>query len=85
MSVRTFEIEYGPSAIRDLDRLPERERSQILRKIERLRKGLHGDIKRLHEAEYSYRLRSGDYRILFDLEQDLIIIRRVGHRRDIYE
>jgi mRNA-degrading endonuclease RelE of RelBE toxin-antitoxin system len=39
----------------------------VLRKIERLQLGLHGDIKRLHEAEAMYRLRMGDYRILFDV------------------
>jgi mRNA-degrading endonuclease RelE of RelBE toxin-antitoxin system len=49
----------------DLDRLPTRVRAQILRKIERLEDGLFGNIKRLHEAEATYRLRMGDYRILF--------------------
>jgi len=85
MSARTFEIEYGKSAIVDLDSLPERSRSQILKKIERLRHGLHGNIKRLHEVDYTYRLRMGDYRVLFDVEADVIIIRRVGHRKDIYD
>jgi len=85
MPTRTFEIEYGLSAIEDLDSLPERPRNQILRKVERLRSGLHGDIKRLHEADYTYRLRMGDYRVLFDLEGDVIIIRRVGHRKNIYD
>lgn len=33
---------------------------EILRKIERLQHGLHGDIKRLREAEAAYRLRMGD-------------------------
>jgi len=84
MPTRTFEIEYGASAIRDLDTLPERVRNQILRKIETLRLGLHGNIKRLHEADYTYRLRIGDYRALFDVERDTIIIRRVGHRKEIY-
>jgi mRNA-degrading endonuclease RelE of RelBE toxin-antitoxin system len=29
-------------------------------------------------------LRMGDYRVLFDVEGKLIIIRRVGHRKEIY-
>jgi mRNA interferase RelE/StbE len=85
MPTRTFEIEYGASAIEDLDRLPERSRSQIIKKIDRLELGLHGNIKRLHQADYSYRLRMGDYRVLFDVEGKVIIIRRVGHRKDIYD
>ncbi|MDP2630801.1 MAG: type II toxin-antitoxin system RelE/ParE family toxin [Candidatus Uhrbacteria bacterium] len=32
----------------------------------------------------SYRFRIGDYRVIFDLEDDGIIILLVGHRRDIY-
>jgi len=32
----------------------------------------------------SYRFRVGDYRIVFDIEKDKIVVLRVGHRRDIY-
>ena len=32
----------------------------------------------------SYRFRIGDYRVVFDLEGDQIVILRVGHRREIY-
>jgi mRNA interferase RelE/StbE len=82
---RRYQIEYGPSALDDLDHAPARERAQILRKIERLEQGLHGDIKRLHGAEAAYRLRMGDYRILFDVEGDVIVIRRIGNRKDVYD
>jgi len=80
-----YQIEYGPSALEDLDGLPAPRRTQILRKIERLEHGLHGDIKRLHEAEAMYRLRMGDYRILFDVAEDVIVIRRIGNRKDVYD
>jgi mRNA interferase RelE/StbE len=85
MNGQRFQIEYGGSSLDDLDGLPARERSQILRKIERLQLGLHGNIKRLREAEAGYRLRMGDYRILFDVANDVIIIRRIGNRKDIYD
>ena len=68
MNGHRFQIEYGVSALEDLDGLPARERAQVLRKIERLQFGLHGDIKRLRQAEAMYRLRMGDFRVLFDLE-----------------
>lgn len=32
----------------------------------------------------SYRFRIGDYRVVFDIEGDEIVILRIGHRRDIY-
>ncbi len=56
-----------------------------MRKIERLQHGQPGDIKRLRQAEAAYRLRMGDYRVLFDVEGDVIVIRRVGDRKNIYD
>jgi len=32
----------------------------------------------------SYRFRIGDYRVIFDIEGDEIIVLRVGHRKEIY-
>jgi mRNA-degrading endonuclease RelE of RelBE toxin-antitoxin system len=85
MNGQLYQIEYGPSALGDLDGLPARERIQVLRKIERLKHGLVGNIKHLHAAEAAYRLRSGDYRILFDVEGRVIVIRRIGNRKDVYD
>ena len=85
MNGNRYRIEYGVSALDDLDRLPKRERVQVLRKIERLQLGLQGNIKRLREADTAYRLRLGDYRILFDVVENVIIIRRIGNRKDIYD
>ena len=85
MNGQRYQIEYGPSALADLEDLPARERAQILRKIERLEHGLHGNIKHLHDAEAAYRLRMGNYRILFDVADDVILIRRIGNRKDVYD
>jgi mRNA interferase RelE/StbE len=85
MNGRRYRIEYGLTSQADLESLPGKIRKQILRKIDRLKSGLHGDIKRLHHAETAYRLRMGDYRILFDVEGDVIVIRRIGDRKEIYD
>jgi len=85
MNGQRYQIEYGPSALDDLDNLPARERAQVLRKIERLELGLHGNIKHLHAAEAAYRLRMGDYRILFDVADRVIVIRKIGNRKDVYD
>ncbi|MBA3962988.1 MAG: type II toxin-antitoxin system RelE/ParE family toxin [Chthoniobacterales bacterium] len=82
---RRFRIEYGNRAIEDLESLPARIRQQVLRKIGRFQSGLHGDIKRLREADRVYRLRMGNHRILFDVSDDLIIIRRIGNRKNVYD
>ena len=63
-----YEIIYSEPASADLDGLPPRQAGQIVKKIGRLRAGLHGDMKRLQKHDVTYRLRMGDYRILFDVE-----------------
>jgi mRNA interferase RelE/StbE len=70
MRATSYRIEYSHSAIRDLDNLTSKVRNQILRKIDRLHDGLDLNIKRLTNDDYTYRLRMGDYRILFDVEGD---------------
>ena len=85
MNGHRFQIVYGASAIGDLESLPDEQRWQVLRKIERLQGGLVGNIKRLKGGESAYRLRMGDYRVLFDVEGDAIMIRRIGNRKDIYD
>ncbi|NET48262.1 MAG: type II toxin-antitoxin system RelE/ParE family toxin [Merismopedia sp. SIO2A8] len=45
---------------------------------------LAGDVKRLTNFTPEYRLRVGDYRILFEIDNSAIIIYRVKHRRNAY-
>ena len=46
---------------------------------------MHGNIKRLQNADVGFRLRMGDYRVLFDVIGDKILIQRIGNRKDVYE
>ncbi len=80
-----MEIEITDGALQNLAALPKREAAQVLNKIARLRNGLVGDIKRLHEADYGFRLRAGRYRVLFDLDGDTIVIQKIGDRKDVYD
>jgi mRNA interferase RelE/StbE len=80
-----YRIEYADSALDDLRSLPKREADQILRKILRLENGLHGNIKKLQKSDFGFRLRMGDYRVLFDVIGDKILIQRIGNRKDIYD
>jgi mRNA interferase RelE/StbE len=45
---------------------------------------LAGDIKKLKGASKLYRLRVGDYRVLFELEGDLATVYDVSNRKDAY-
>ena len=85
MSSRRFHVEYASLAVENLRVLPKTIAAQIIRKISRLEGGLTCNIKKLRQADFGYRLRMGDYRILFDVEDDTIVIQKIGHRKDIYE
>ena len=78
-------LEYTETALNDLEQLPPRIAAQIVRKIDRLQQGLRGDIKRLTNYDHDYRLRSGDFRILFDVSGDKIIIQRIKNRKEAYD
>ena len=79
-----YTIEFSLRAARDLESLSPEIARRIVAKIRGLREGMVGDIKRLTGYRPAYRLRIGDYRALFDVESERIIIRRVRHRREAY-
>lgn len=57
---------------------------RVLGKIRGLENGLSGDLKRLTNFTPEYRLRVGDYRVLFEIEGDRVIIYRIRHRSRAY-
>ena len=79
-----LKIEFKPRARKDLSGLPAADQSRILQKVGMLQHGLTGDIKRLTNFTPEYRLRVGDYRILFEVVEDSVIVYRILHRRDAY-
>lgn len=58
---------------------------RIVAKIERMRNNLAGDVKRLRAFAPNYRLRVGDWRVLFDVNGTTITIHDVKHRSDAYD
>jgi len=80
----TFEVRFKPRAVRDLSDLPLPERRRVLAKVEALQTDLQGDVKHLTNYSPEYRLRVGEYRVLFELEGAIIVVYRVRHRREAY-
>lgn len=82
-----YRVVLLPAAQRELDRVParafERIKDRLLALAEDPRP--HGALK-LAGVEGVYRVRVGDYRILFQVEDDtlLVVVVRLGHRRDVY-
>lgn len=80
----SYAIELKPQAIKDCKKLQQNDVQRIFEKIEQLQENLKGDVKKLTNFTPEYRLRVGQYRILFEIEQDVIIIYRILHRKDVY-
>jgi mRNA interferase RelE/StbE len=80
----SYTVELKPQAMKDCKKLPQKEVQRIFEKIEHLQENLQGDVKKLTNFTPEYRLRVGQYRILFEIEQDVIIIYRVLHRKEVY-
>ena len=81
-----YEVEIRPRAVRDFDNLSRDVAGRIIAKIQAMRDNLRGDVKRLTNHTPEYRLRVGDYRIIytFDAAASVIHLLAVGHRREIY-
>jgi mRNA interferase RelE/StbE len=79
-----YELAIMKRAVRELADLDRETAARILAKIEFLREDLAGDVKRLTNRWPGYRLRVGDYRVLFAVVDHKIEVHRVLHRRDAY-
>ncbi|QSJ19353.1 type II toxin-antitoxin system RelE/ParE family toxin [Nostoc sp. UHCC 0702] len=84
----SYSVSFEPESITDLDNLAQVVRLRILNKIEWLSVNFEQITPLALTGEWSgfYKLRVGDYRVIyeFDTENQLIIITRIGHRREIY-
>jgi len=80
-----YSIDWKESAIKELEKLDRSISSRVFKNVEELKEGLvKKDVKRLQRSTY-FRLRVGDYRIIFSLEDNTITILKMGHRKNIYK
>ncbi len=83
--MRGHEIVFAPQSIKDLKRISRDRASLILLKIDGLKHDHEGNVKRLKNFFPKYRLRVGDYRVLFEVEDGVIVVYRILHRRMAYD
>ena len=79
-----YRIDFKPKALKDLDSLQRDDASRVVERINRLRNNLEGDVKHLTNFTPEYRLRVGDFRVLFELAGNQITVYRIVNRRDAY-
>jgi mRNA interferase RelE/StbE len=84
--VASYKLLIKRSAAKELEAIPSAQRGRIARKIQQLAADArpHGSEKL--SGQEKYRLRQGDYRILYEIDEkaSTVTIVKVGHRRDVY-
>ena len=69
-----YNIEITRKALKQAIKIPERERTRIFAGIRNLADSeTWGDVQKLVNHEYGYRLRVGNYRVLFNATADLTV------------
>jgi mRNA interferase RelE/StbE len=80
-----YRLEIKEEALQQLRALPKEHRRQIGWKIDALQTDLSGDVKKLAARTHEYRMRVGQFRVLFMLEGDLLSVYAVKDRKNAYE
>ena len=84
----SYRVDFTTAAARQIRKLPRPARERILEVVESL-----GEEPRPHGArklvgeETAWRIRAGDYRVIYDVFDDVLVVTvvRAGHRRDVYD
>lgn len=83
----SYEIRWKRSAIKELKRLPSHVVKRILVSVEALAQEPRPQgTRKLVGSENSYRIRVGEYRVVYTVLDNALVIEivRVGHRSDVY-
>ncbi len=81
-----YNVFIKSSAVRNLEKIPKKIAQQIVKRINSLAQDPrpHGNEKL--SGEEKYRVRQGDYRIVYGIDDDRQIVEvvKIGHRREVY-
>lgn len=75
-------IEYNREAIKHISKMDKHTKQRLKNAIEKLPAG---DVKKLQGYLVDYRLRVGDLRVIFSVEDDIITVKDVLPRGQVYK
>lgn len=80
-----YKIEFDKRAIKFISKQPQAQKERLFRAIYRLPDS--GDIKALQARNGYYRLRVGDYRVIYTVNHDVLTVYvvEIGNRGDVYK
>ncbi len=76
------EINYSKQAIKFLQKQSRSTKERIVTAINSLP---NGDVKKFQGTYSKYRLRVGDFRVIFDRQGNILYIEKIGNRGDVYK
>jgi len=84
--VAGYSLVIRRSAAKELEALPLKDRRRVVKRIQRLANEPRPAGCEKLSGEEKYRLRQGDYRILYEIfDRELVVtVVKVGNRRDVY-
>ncbi len=84
--MESYRIVVKKSVSKDLKKIPKKDVRQILEAIESLVQDPRPPQSKKLSGQERYRLRQGNYRILYSIEDEILVVQvvKVGNRRDVY-
>jgi len=82
-----YSIEWKASAKKELRKIDKQKIPKILKAIENLSSNPHPlNHKKILGTQHNFRIRVGDYRVIYFIEDEKLIIEiiRVRHRKEVY-
>ena len=82
----SFDVRIKRSAVKELEAIPLRDRRRIAARIGKLADDSRPPgCEKLSGLE-RYRIRQGDYRILYEIEDAIVTVTvvKIGHRKEVY-
>ncbi|MHC4882221.1 MAG: type II toxin-antitoxin system RelE family toxin [Planctomycetota bacterium] len=82
-----YKVDIGPKAGKFIRKQDKSIQQQIIRKLRELETNPRpGGCKRLQGKKDLYRVRTGDYRIIYTIKDNqlLVLVVQIGHRKDVY-
>ncbi len=81
-----YKISIKASAVKELQKIQKNDLQRITKKIQSLAKEPRPTGCEKLSGQERYRIRQGNYRIVYSIEDDklIVVVVKIGHRRDIY-
>ena len=81
-----YRLEIKRSAAKELEALPAKDRGRVAARIQALAEDPRPAGAEKLSGQERYRVRQGDYRILYEIHDEVlvIIVVKIGNRRDVY-